>query len=64
MPYVSDAQRKFFNANRDKLEKEGVNVDEWNEKSKGKELPEHVGKKDKRKFTVKRDKGKVTINRK
>lgn len=40
MPYQSDAQRKYFNANRAKLEKQGVNVDEWNEASKGKKLPE------------------------
>lgn len=42
MPYVSDAQRKYFNVNRAKLEKEGVDVDEWNKASKGKKLPEHV----------------------
>ena len=45
MPYVSDAQRKYFNANRGKLEKEGVNVDEWNKASKGKKLPEYHSKK-------------------
>lgn len=39
MPYKSDAQRKFFNANQKKLEKQGVNVSEWNEASKGKKLP-------------------------
>ena len=44
MPYQSDAQRKFFNANRDKLEKQGVDVDEWNHSSKGIHLPEHVKK--------------------
>ena len=43
-PYVSDAQRKYFNANRDKLEKQGVDVDEWNQASKGKDLPEHKKK--------------------
>lgn len=42
MPYVSDKQRKFFNANRKKLEAQGVNVDEWNESSRGKKLPEKV----------------------
>ena len=36
MPYKSEAQRRYFNANRDKLEAEGVDVDEWNESSKGK----------------------------
>jgi hypothetical protein len=30
MPYKSQAQRAYFNANRDKLEQHGVNVDEWN----------------------------------
>ena len=45
MPYKSDAQRKFFNANRDKLEKQGVDVDEWNDASEGKKLPNRVKKK-------------------
>jgi len=39
VPYVSEAQRKYFNANRAALEREGVNVDEWNAASKGKKLP-------------------------
>lgn len=43
MPFKSEAQRKFFNANRKKLEKEGVDVDEWNESSKGRSLPQHAG---------------------
>lgn len=42
MPYKSESQRKFMNANKDKLKKEGVNVDEWNEKSKGKNLPKKI----------------------
>lgn len=45
MPYKSEAQRKYFNANREKLEAEGVDVDEWNESSKGKKLPEKAEKK-------------------
>lgn len=48
MPYVSDAQRKYFNANRGKLEKQGVDVDEWNQSSKGMSLPEHSKKKKKK----------------
>lgn len=44
MPYKSDAQRKFFNANRAELESEGVSVDEWNKESKGMKLPKHVRK--------------------
>jgi hypothetical protein len=42
MPYKSDAQRRFFNVNRDKMEKHGVDVDEWNRSSKGKDLPERA----------------------
>jgi hypothetical protein len=42
LPYKSEAQRRYFNANRDKLEAEGVDVDEWNESSKGKKMPEKV----------------------
>lgn len=39
MPYKSMAQEKFFNANRPKMEAQGVNVDEWNSASKGMKLP-------------------------
>jgi len=39
MPYKSQAQERYFNANRGKLEAQGVNVDEWNSASKGKKLP-------------------------
>ena len=42
MPYKSLAQERYFNANRDKLEAQGVNVDEWNEASKGRELPTKI----------------------
>ena len=42
MPYASKAQQGYFNANRAKLEKQGVNVDEWNKASKGKKLPKRV----------------------
>lgn len=44
MPYKSDAQRRYFNANRRELESQGVDVDEWNQTSKGKRLPERVKK--------------------
>ena len=40
MPYKSVAQERYFNANRSKLEKQGVNVGEWNSASKGMKLPE------------------------
>jgi len=41
VPYKSVAQERYFNANRAKLEKQGVDVDEWNAASKGKQLPTH-----------------------
>ncbi|HEV7674394.1 MAG TPA: hypothetical protein VGQ12_07680 [Candidatus Angelobacter sp.] len=44
MPYKSDSQRRFFNANRDKMEDQGVDVDEYNAASKGKDLPERASK--------------------
>ena len=47
MPYKSDAQRKYFHANEDKLEKQGVNVKHWDEVSKGKKLPKKAPKKKK-----------------
>jgi len=46
MPYKSDAQRKYFNANRKELESQGVDVDEWNDSSRGKKLPEKVKEKE------------------
>lgn len=39
MPYKSEAQRKYFNVHKKELEKEGVNVNEWNKESKGMKLP-------------------------
>lgn len=42
MPFVSKAQQGFFNANKAKLEKKGVDVNEWNQASKGLKLPEKV----------------------
>jgi hypothetical protein len=39
VPYRSLAQERYFNANRSKLEAQGVNVDEWNAASKGAHLP-------------------------
>ena len=45
MPFKSQAQEKYFNANRAKLEAEGVDVDEWNSSSKGLALPKKVKKK-------------------
>lgn len=44
MPYKSDAQRKYFHANKEKLEKEGVDVNEWDKESKGLKLPKKTKK--------------------
>jgi len=44
MPYKSSAQAAFFNIHKKELEKQGVNVNHWNEESKGKKLPKHVAK--------------------
>jgi hypothetical protein len=48
VPYKSTAQRGYFNANRKKLEAQGVDVDEWNAASKGRSLPNKVAKKPKK----------------
>ena len=45
MPYKSKAQAAYFNIHKKQLERQGVNVDEWNSKSKGKKLPKRKGKK-------------------
>ena len=43
MPYVSQAQQGYFHAHKAELEKQGVNVDEWDQASQGqKDLPKHV----------------------
>ena len=41
-PYESQAQAAYFNIHKKQLEKQGVNVDEWNKASKGMKLPKHV----------------------
>ena len=45
MPYKSEAQRKFFHANKTKLEKQGVDVKEWDKESKDLKLQKKVKKK-------------------
>lgn len=44
MPYKSKAQAAYFNIHKKQLERQGVNVNEWNQASKGKKLPEHASK--------------------
>jgi hypothetical protein len=53
MPYKSQAQAAYFNANKEKMEKQGVDVREWNRESRGKSLP----KRSKKKVKVRRKKG-------
>jgi hypothetical protein len=45
MPFKSEAQRAYFNAHRAEFERQGVNVEEWNEASRGMNLPEKATKK-------------------
>jgi hypothetical protein len=42
--YSSKKQRAYFNIHKAELEKQGVNVDEWNKESKGMKLPEAAKK--------------------
>ncbi len=49
MPYVSKAQQGYFHAHKGEMEKQGVDVDEWDEASKGEHnLPQRVKKKPER----------------
>lgn len=45
MPFKSKAQAAYFNIHRKELERQGVNVDEWNKASKGNKLPKRKNKK-------------------
>lgn len=40
MPFASKAQARYFNANRGRLEHQGVDVDEWNKATDFSSLPE------------------------
>lgn len=40
MPYASKAQQRYFHANRAELERQGVDVDEWDRETNFKSLPE------------------------
>ena len=44
--YKSQAQEAYFNIHRKELEKQGVDVSEWNKASKGAKLPKKVNKLD------------------
>lgn len=49
MPYKSLNQAAYFNIHKKELEKEGVDVNKWNEESKGMKLPKKVKLKIKKK---------------
>jgi hypothetical protein len=57
MPFKSEAQRRYFEANKSKLEKQGVDVEEWEQASKGMKLPERAPKK-----ATKKKKGSRLVN--
>lgn len=42
MPFKSKAQAAYFNIHKKELEKQGVNVGEWNKASKGKKMPKRA----------------------
>lgn len=42
MPYKSQAQAGYFHTHKAELEKQGVNVGEWDAASKGKSLPKRA----------------------
>jgi len=42
MPYASKAQAAYFHTHRKELERQGVDVNEWDKASKGKRLPDRV----------------------
>lgn len=42
MPYVSQAQAGYFHTHKAQLEKQGVDVNEWDQATKGKHLPKRA----------------------
>ena len=47
MPYKSKAQAGYFHTHAKQLAKQGVNINEWDEASKGLKLPKRANKKKK-----------------
>ena len=46
MPFVSQAQAGYFHTHKAQLEKQGVNVDEWDQATRDMHLPKHAPKSD------------------
>ena len=44
MPYKSQAQAGYFHTHKAELERQGVDVGEWDRATKGKHLPQHLAK--------------------
>lgn len=42
MPFKSQAQAGFFHTHKAELEKQGINVSEWDAATKGKHLPKKL----------------------
>jgi hypothetical protein len=53
MPYKSQAQAAYFNTHRKELEKQGVDVGEWNAASNGMDLPKKAGSREQAKARFK-----------
>ena len=51
MPYVSDAQRRYFHWAKEQGLIDPETVEKWDEESKGKDLPERVGPKAPKRMT-------------
>jgi len=45
VPYVSQAQAGYFHTHRKQLERQGVDVGEWDAATKGRHLPKRTAKK-------------------
>lgn len=44
MPYKSKAQAAYFNIHKKELERQGVNVEEWNNATRGRKIPKRKKK--------------------
>lgn len=54
MSFKSRAQQRYFLANKAKLEKQGVDVNEWQKATGDRRLPERIGKRKDSSDTLKR----------
>jgi hypothetical protein len=59
MSYRSLAQAGYFHTHKAELERQGVNVAEWDKATRGKHLPERAKKSKKKKKTIKTPKSEM-----